>query len=242
MSVKDEHRVSEAGNFGLEGKPGARVILLPGVDPGCLGKADNVEVVQFENPRSIAIQFEKGDCAVLIVDLSKLPDEWNSYLRQQLVRLGAVRIIAFSDAIDDVHCEQLLHMGYQGVLRRDESPATVVRAVQAVADGQLWFPRATLSRILGRFLVADDPNRLTDREWEILALIGAGLNNQEVADKLFISRETVRWHVKSLNAKLAVGNRRGAREYVRSLYRAGHPLPARPEKGTDQTRHSRVAG
>jgi DNA-binding NarL/FixJ family response regulator len=147
-----------------------------------------------------------------------------------------------SDTVDSANCEQLLRAGYQGLIRREESPATVLRAVQAVGEGQLWFPRLTMSRVLRNFLTAEDPNRLTARELEILALISAGFNNQEVADKLFISRETVRWHVKSLNAKLAVGNKRGSREDVRALYRSGRAMPPRPESRKDRTRQSSAAG
>jgi DNA-binding NarL/FixJ family response regulator len=243
MSVKDERvRPPESSSVPTGSGPRIRVILLHGVDPGCLAGEPRFEVQRCETPPGIVGPFESSGRAVLLVNLALVPDEWNAYLRQQLVRLSTVRMIAFSDSIDSATCEQLLHQGYHGLLRRDEPPATVARAVQAVADGQLWFPRGTLSRVLREFLAAQDPNRLTARELEILALIGAGFNNQQVADKLFISRETVRWHVKSLNTKLAVGNRRGARDYVRSLYREGKTIPVRSERSTGGSQNSRVAG
>jgi DNA-binding NarL/FixJ family response regulator len=104
-----------------------------------------------------------------------------------------------------------------------------MRALRAVIAGELWFPRATLSRVLKGFLIAQDPDRLTSREIEILGLVGSDMNNQQIADKLFISRETVRWHVKSLHAKLGARTRRGLRDHVRLLNRLGKAMPAQRE-------------
>jgi len=113
-------------------------------------------------------------------------------------------------------------MGFVGLLPRHASPETVYRAVCSVADGQLWFPRKTISRLLRASLLRaalfeDDLNRFTPREMQILTLIGNGLNNQQIADELCISRETVRWHVRMSYSKLGIEDRRSAREYLESV-------------------------
>ncbi|MBN9662367.1 MAG: helix-turn-helix transcriptional regulator [Acidobacteria bacterium] len=60
---------------------------------------------------------------------------------------------------------------------------------------------------------------LTRRELEVFEFIRQGLTNQQIADELFLSRETVRWHVRSLYSKIGVKNRSSAiREY--ELYQA----------------------
>jgi LuxR family maltose regulon positive regulatory protein len=62
--------------------------------------------------------------------------------------------------------------------------------------------------------VIDDP-RFTRREIEILRRLAAGEDNRQIAESLFISRETVRWHLRSAYAKLGVHNRNAAASLVR---------------------------
>ena len=177
---------------------------------------------------------------VLLVDLRLFSE---AALFQKLVRcLNGVQAIALADVADgavaDGNCERLLRAGFVGLVRRSESPSTLLRAISAVVDGQLWFPRETVSRVLRGLLAEKDPNRLTHREGEILALIGSGLSNQQIADRLFISRETVRWHVRGLYSKLGIENRRGAKEYLNASGEA-KGMPVQSE--TRQSRHSEAA-
>jgi len=63
-------------------------------------------------------------------------------------------------------------------------------------------------------LSAESPRKLTRREKEILRLVGQGYKNQEIAEQLFISRETVRWHLRSLYPKIGVQDRLSAAFYA----------------------------
>jgi DNA-binding NarL/FixJ family response regulator len=178
---------------------------------------------------------------VLLVDLGLLPTEETAQLRARVERLHNAFTIALSDETDHLHCERIIRMGFAGLLRRDEARTTLVRAVLAVVNGQLWFPREILSRVLRMLLGEQSKSRLTSREMQILDLIGSGLNNQQIADTLFISRETVRWHVRGLYSKLGIKDRRSAGEYWRSIQRVGNVKPVRSEIPNDP-RHSGTAG
>jgi DNA-binding NarL/FixJ family response regulator len=108
--------------------------------------------------------------------------------------------------------EAVLRMGCMGSIPADVSLVQLRRAVRAVARGEAWASRTVLTGLLQRFLFhsADSSRRLTPRELEILNLIAAGLKNQQIADQLCISRETVRWHLRSLYSKLGVQDRLSA--------------------------------
>jgi DNA-binding NarL/FixJ family response regulator len=105
--------------------------------------------------------------------------------------------------------EKLLRLGCVGVFSKASSVAAVARAVAAVASGELWVSRKIVSRLLRAFLL-HERCKLTPRETEILCLISEGLKNHEIARRLFISSQTVRWHLRSLYSKLGVHDRLSA--------------------------------
>jgi DNA-binding NarL/FixJ family response regulator len=227
MPVKSSRLESE------EEERSIRVILIGGVAEESLGEDSLLEIHRCEDVNRVARFWEGAEASVLLVDLERLSEGERASLRKQMAQFEAVHVLAIADAIDDQACEKLLRMGCVGTLPRRATPATVERALKAVIDGELWFPRATLSRVLRGFLVAQDPDRLTSRELEILALVGADLNTQQIADKLFISRETVRWHIKSLHAKLGTRTRRGLGDHVRLMNRLRNAIPAKRESGSN---------
>jgi DNA-binding NarL/FixJ family response regulator len=112
--------------------------------------------------------------------------------------------------------------GVRGVIRRTAQPPQLVQAIQAVhADGRYIDPAlaATLTTPVAR------PRRptglrqpLSQREFEVLRLVADGLENQAIADVLFVSVETIRTHVKSILRKLASRDRTHA---VAVAFRSG---------------------
>jgi DNA-binding NarL/FixJ family response regulator len=113
--------------------------------------------------------------------------------------------------------EHYLRLGCSGVIPRAVSDETFGRAVHAIFDGEIWVPRKVLSRLVQSFLFGEPERRLTRREVEVLKLICLGSTNQQIADELFISRETVRWHVRSLYSKIGVNDRGSAILYALDL-------------------------
>lgn len=112
---------------------------------------------------------------------------------------------------------ELLWFGCRGVLCRQASRAIVRKAVRAVLEGQIWASRHIVSELLQKCLFQLGPNALTHREKEILELIAKGLRNKEIAQTLFISRETVRWHIRSLYSKIGASDRLAAAVYAKEV-------------------------
>ncbi len=120
--------------------------------------------------------------------------------------VAAMRILVLSSA-GDRHVKQLIERGCAGVLPTDASLALALAAVKAVARGEIWASRRILADVLRAYQDANHGSKLTKREDEILNLVIQGRKNTEIAEELFISRETVRWHLRRLYAKLGIHGR-----------------------------------
>ncbi len=154
---------------------------------------------------------------VLIADRAMISEFNRGWLLAE-VRSGGVQVlIHFPGGIpneDDV--EALLRMGCMGVLGQNTSAATVKKAVLAVISGELWASRKLMSRLLRQHLQTEE-FRLTQRESEILRLIGEGWKNRQIADRLFISVKTVRWHLRSVYYKLGITDRQRAELFAAAV-------------------------
>jgi NarL family two-component system response regulator LiaR len=118
-----------------------------------------------------------------------------------------VRILVISDAIDDNSIYDLvLRHGVSGVGPSGLTGAALAKILRSIMRGELWVPRRILTKLVRDLLPKDSSKQLTPREEQILQLLGAGRNNREIAETLSISRETVRWHLRSLYAKLGTRN------------------------------------
>ncbi|MGH7641396.1 MAG: response regulator [Candidatus Dormibacteria bacterium] len=141
-------------------------------------------------------------------------------------RLAVVVLTTFAD---DDSVIAALQAGARGYLTKNASRADIARAIKSATadkvtlDGEVH--RHLLSAALRgqraappEGLVLDPwPVGLTDREGQILMLIGSGHSNPEIASQLFIGRATVKTHVNRIFAKLGVSNRESAVAYARHL-------------------------
>ena len=141
------------------------------------------------------------------------------------------RIIMLTTFDIDDYVYDALEAGASGFLLKDALPEELVQAVRVVAAGDaLLAPRIT-RRLLERFAEARPRsgatalrlNSLTDREHEILVLVGRGLSNREIAADLFLAEQTVKTHVSRVFAKLGLRDRVQA---VILAYDAGLVSPA----------------
>jgi DNA-binding NarL/FixJ family response regulator len=135
-------------------------------------------------------------------------------------------VLLLSGAESNEFAVRALEMGARGVVSERNSPDILVRAIRRVHQGEVWVERRTAARMLSRVLqtgsAAAGVRALTSREREIVALVGKGLSNRDVSERLFISDSTVRNHLTSVFRKLGVRNRM---EMMVVAYREGLATP-----------------
>ena len=128
--------------------------------------------------------------------------------------LAGTRVVILTTFELDEYVFEALRTGASGFLVKDTEPVELLRAVRAVAAGDALLSPSVTRRLIGEFASrAKEPalgaelDRLTDREREVMALVGAGLTNEEIAVKLSMSPATSKTHVSRAMIKLGARDR-----------------------------------
>jgi NarL family two-component system response regulator LiaR len=108
----------------------------------------------------------------------------------------------------------LINVGARGYFDFNDPAGQLTEAIRVIHKGEIWLPRDKMSSIMdriisvvGRDLKEKTLDQLTPTEFQVLKLIGQGRSNDEIAETLFISKNTVRSHIKSIYAKLDTHSR-----------------------------------
>ena len=129
--------------------------------------------------------------------------------------LASTRVLVLTTFELDEYVFEALRVGASGFLVKDTEPADLVRAVRAVAAGDALLSPSVTRRLIEHVAVAAKPlpherpdiARLTEREREIVTLVGEGLSNEEIARRLVVSPATAKTHVSRSMVKLGVRDR-----------------------------------
>lgn len=113
------------------------------------------------------------------------------------------RVIMLTTSEGDVEIQRALGAGAQGYILKSMPPKDVVDAIRVVHAGKKRIPPAIAAHLAEHFADED----LTAREIEVLQQISGGNRNRDIADRLFISEETVKVHIKHIMEKLGASDR-----------------------------------
>ena len=201
----DDHEIVRMGVRDLlEAEPGITVIGEAGTAASALAR----------------IPALKPDVAILDI---RLPDGDGvsvcREIRSKMPQLACLMLTSFSD--DEALFDAIM-AGAAGYVLKQIRGTDLVGAVRTIASGQSLLDPEAASRVMRRMrdqaTAADPLAGLTDQERRILALIGEGLTNRQIGDRLFLAEKTVKNYVSALFAKLGMQRRAQAAAYAAHVF------------------------
>ncbi len=133
----------------------------------------------------------------------------------------SVQVIMLTVSDEEADLYEAVKAGAVGYLLKDSSIEDVAQGVRVVAEGQSLISPAMAMKLIDEFKQMSRAERgrasavkLTDRELEVLRLVAQGMNNREIAKRLFISENTVKNHVRNMLEKLQLHSRMEAVMYA----------------------------
>ncbi len=177
---------------------------------------------------------EKPD--IILLDINSLDlQEISKAIPKLLSTGGNAHVLLLTDNEDREATLKALRLGAMGLINKNESAETLLKAIERVHAGEVWINRSLMAQVIGGLWQAklgqngsQDPEEikiaaLTEREREVVTLIGEGLRNRQIAARLFISEITVRHHLTSIFDKLGVSDR-----FELAIYSYRHGLAKLP--------------
>jgi len=198
--IIDDHEVVRRGVWGM-------LEVLEGIEP--VGQAADGA----EGLTALAALTPEALPDVLLLDLMMARMDGVQTAREVARRYPSIRVVIMTGFDDAERVQSAISLGAAGYVLKTAGPSEVEAAIRAAARNQLYLDPSVARRLTER-LTNPVPSPLTGRENEVLALVGEGLSNQEIASRLHISERTARNHVSAMLAKLSLTSRTQAALYA----------------------------
>ncbi len=151
------------------------------------------------------LQQTQPDILLLDLQMSKDDPVVNIHFAQQ--HCPHTKIVIFSGFCDAVAVPKLVENGIHGYVVKTEGLQMLLDAIRTVAQGEKWFSSQVLATLSNRIEFQPSRYKLTSREYQILALIGKGDSNEQIADKLSLAKQTVVNYISGIYLKIDVSSR-----------------------------------
>jgi DNA-binding NarL/FixJ family response regulator len=200
--VEDNKTTRESLRTIIDLSPGYRCVCL------CETAEEALSVIPKHSP----------DVVLMDIQLQKMSGvECVARLKELMPQVQVIMVTVYQDP-DRIF--RALRAGASGYLLKRAAPDMVLNAIRDVQQGGVPMSAEIARKVIGFFqtqpVAAPEVEKLSPRELEILNLIAPGFSNKEIADRLGISIESIRWHLKNIYHKLHVHSRTEAASKIRS--------------------------
>src|SRR5689334_15209091 len=181
---------------------------------------DDFEVVgEAGDGREVLEKVQALDPDVLLLDL-RMPNLDGLAALQALQQTNKrTRVIVLTASEDKNEFVQAMKLGCSGIVLKQTAPDLIVKSIRKVHSGEIWLDSLTTAAVMRQFSTGlegaggqgggkgRERSPLSTREREIVALVAQGYKNKEMAEKMFISEQTVKNHLHNIFDKLGVSDR-----------------------------------
>jgi two-component system, NarL family, nitrate/nitrite response regulator NarL len=191
-----------------------------------LALEEDFEVVaQASDGRQVLEVLQQYEPDILLLDLKMPGLDGLSTLQRLQAAKSKTRVIVLTASDDKNEFVQAMKLGTSGIVLKQTATELLIKSIRKVNAGEIWLDSHTTAEVIRRFVSADDPpigppiqspgpaprererSPLSQREREIVALVAQGFKNKEMAEKMFISEQTVKNHLHNIFDKLGVSDR-----------------------------------
>jgi DNA-binding NarL/FixJ family response regulator len=180
---------------------------------------EDFEIVgEASDGREVLERVQELDPDVLLLDL-RMPNLDGLSALQALQQTNKrTRVIVLTASEDKNEFVQAMKLGCSGIVLKQTAPDLIVKSIRKVNAGEIWLDSHTTAAVMRQFQTGVDAagmatgkgrerSPLSAREREIVALVAQGYKNKEMAEKMFISEQTVKNHLHNIFDKLGVSDR-----------------------------------
>ena len=149
-----------------------------------------------------------------IIDVSLDGNNGIELMKNLVARFPSLPLMAYSMHDETIYAERVLRAGAKGYVMKQVAPEVLLDAIEQILKGKIYLSPQTSERLLGKLVGAGTSSaptqspidKLSDRELEVLQLMGRGLSTVQVADKLCLSVKTIETYRENLKQKLNLAN------------------------------------
>jgi len=184
-----------------------------------LSLEDDVEIVgEASDGEATVSMVDRLDPDIVLLDI-RMPGMDGFGALQKLQRLGKkTRVIVLTASEDKNEYVQAMKLGCSGIVLKQTAADLIIKSIRKVHAGEIWLDSHTTAAVMRQFSNPLDSNNssggrgrerspLSTREREIVTLVAQGYKNKEMAEKMFISEQTVKNHLHNIFDKLGVSDR-----------------------------------
>jgi DNA-binding NarL/FixJ family response regulator len=157
---------------------------------------------------------ENNEPDILLLDLRMPGVDGLSLLQRIQNQKLRTKIIVLTASEDEGEYVQAMKYGTSGIVLKQTATELLIKSIRKVYEGEIWLDSRTTAAVMRQFASPADPNprerdkpALSNREREIVACVAQGFKNKEIAEKMFISEQTVKNHLHNIFDKLGVSDR-----------------------------------